>query len=212
MPNQPQSLQELAEALLFRYRYLIISLVFGLSLLGFGAAILGSNLFEETKVEVLGSGVEEVEGVEGSRGIRVEIAGEVQTPGVFEVSEGDRVEELLIKSGGLSASADRSWVEKNLNRAQKLVDGQKIYIPRLGEATKSTESMASTGGMGTKAGDKININSASLKELDSLAGIGAVRAQAIIDNRPYATTQDLVSKKIIPKSVFEDIKEEIIAQ
>ena len=186
--------------------------MFGLSLLGFGAAILGSNLFEETKVEVLGSGVEEVEGVEGSRGIRVEIAGEVQTPGVFEVSEGDRVEELLIKSGGLSASADRSWVEKNLNRAQKLVDGQKIYIPRLGEATKSTESMASTGGMGTKAGDKININSASLKELDSLAGIGAVRAQAIIDNRPYATTQDLVSKKIIPKSVFEDIKEEIIAQ
>ena len=210
MPNQPQKLQELAEALLFRYRYLIISLVFGLSLLGFGAAILGSNLFEETKVEVLGS--TEVGEMGEIREIRVEIAGEVQTPGVFEVSEGDRVEELLIKSGGLSASADRSWVEKNLNRAQKLVDGQKIYIPRLGEATKSTESMASTGGMGTKAGDKININSASLKELDSLAGIGAVRAQAIIDNRPYATTQDLVSKKIIPKSVFEDIKEEIIAQ
>lgn len=55
----------------------------------------------------------------------------------------------------------------------------------------------------------LDINQASLGELDRLPGIGAVRSQKIVDNRPYQKIEDLIIKKIIPRSVFEQIKDKI---
>lgn len=195
----------------FNKRWLLLFGLLGLLFLGLGVFSLGQNILGETKVEILGS---EADGE--VREIRVEIAGQVQNPGVYEIKGGARVDDLLILAGGLSAQADRAWVEKNLNRAGKLVDGQKVYVPKLGETTvyglQSTagKNSAAVGSQSTVS-NKININSASLKELDSLEGIGAVRAQAIIDNRPYSTIDELSTKKIIPKSIFEKIKDEIVA-
>ena len=84
--------------------------------------------------------------------------------------------------------------------AQELEDGQKVYIPSQGE----TGEVA-----GESVKGKININSASVSELDSLWGIGEARAKAIIENRPYASVDDLLDKKVIPANVFEAIKDEI---
>lgn len=209
MSAQPQNLQQLAEALLYRYRYFVISLVLGIASLGLGAALLSSNLFEETKVEVLSAKSESQEEV--GEEIVAEISGSVESPGVYKLAVEARIDDLLVQAGGLSSQADRSWVEKNLNRASKLVDGQKIYIPEVGEIAINQTSNSNSETGTTNISGKVNINSASLKELDKLSGIGEVRAQAIIDNRPYATTEELVSKKVLPKSIFDKIKEEIVA-
>jgi len=61
-------------------------------------------------------------------------------------------------------------------------------------------------------GGLIDINTASEKDLDALPGIGEARAKAIIKGRPYKGKDDLVKKKIIPQSVYDGIKDKIIAK
>ena len=72
------------------------------------------------------------------------------------------------------------------------------------EATKKPEA--------APAGDLMDINSASEAQLASLKGIGDVRAKAIVKGRPYKGKDDLLRKKIVPKNVYEDIKDQIIAK
>ena len=136
----------------------------------------------------------------------VDLEGGVERPGIYELPTDSRVNDVLVRAGGLSATADREWAAKNLNLAQKLIDGAKIYIPLVGETTKDIEQ---SGGAVAGVTKKININTASASELDTLWGIGEVRAEAIIDNRPYQSVEELKSKKIIPSNVYERIKDEI---
>jgi len=65
--------------------------------------------------------------------ISIDIEGAVQNPGLYSVSSASHLQDGLIASGGLSANADRDWISKNLNLAENLTDGIKIYIPRIGE-------------------------------------------------------------------------------
>jgi len=58
----------------------------------------------------------------------------------------------------------------------------------------------------------MDINSATKEQLDTLPGIGAARADAIIKGRPYKGKDDLVGKNIIPQSVYDGIKDKIIAK
>ena len=58
----------------------------------------------------------------------------------------------------------------------------------------------------------IDINRATAEELMTLKGIGEARAKAIIKGRPYARKDDLVRKKIMPQSIYDDIKDKIIAK
>jgi competence protein ComEA len=81
------------------------------------------------------------------------------------------------------------------------------------EASKDTKKAADTKSTdATKKGDLMDINSASEKELATLKGIGDVRAAAIVKGRPYKGKDDLVQKKIIPQSVYDGIKDQIIAK
>lgn len=138
--------------------------------------------------------------------IKVDIEGEVAKPGVYELSADSRFQDLLILAGGLGGEANRDWVAKNLNLAMKLTDGGKFYIPKSGETT--SVQLSSSGG--TKASEKININTASSQELDTLPGIGPATAQKIISNRPYQTIEELKDKKAVSTSVFEKIKDQIV--
>lgn len=58
----------------------------------------------------------------------------------------------------------------------------------------------------------LDLNSASAEELDKLPGIGTARAAAIIKGRPYKGKDELVQKKIIPQSVYDGIKDKVIAK
>lgn len=141
--------------------------------------------------------------------IAVDIEGAVVKPGLYKLPQGSRIQDSLISAGGLSASADRNYVSKNLNLATKLTDGAKIYIPFLGEAVSNngvlnSANIQSTGGL-------ININNASQAQLESLQGIAQARARDIIAGRPYSSVDELLSKKIVGAKVFDQIKDKISA-
>src|SRR3989344_5438385 len=134
--------------------------------------------------------------------IFIDIEGAVVKPGLYELSKDSRVHDGLIAAGGLDSTADREFVAKNLNMAVRLIDGVKIYIPRVGEA-ESIKSITSIKGSAQALTDQININSATEQELDALPGIGPVTAQKIISGRPYGAVDELLSKKVIGSKVFE---------
>lgn len=168
---------------------------------------LSGNNFTGSKVEILDN--QKVSTTSGE--LVLEVSGAVEKPGVYKLSIGSRVNDLLVAAGGLSVDADRSWVDKNINKAAKLVDGQKVYIPAESEvlaANTSSENIGDNGG-GATFGSLININSASQKELESLVGIGPTYAANIIEQRPYSDVSELTSKKIIPQKTFDKIKDKI---
>lgn len=146
--------------------------------------------------------------------VKVDIQGAVVQPGVREIPYNSRIDDVLNAAGGLSPKADRTYVSKNINLAQVVVDGMKIYIPSLGEApvtTMSSNSVAKQTNSNPTLTPSMNINTASSEELERLSGVGPVTAQKIIQGRPYQTISDLQTKKIVSASVFAKIKDDITA-
>ncbi|MCX6791609.1 MAG: ComEA family DNA-binding protein [Candidatus Gottesmanbacteria bacterium] len=129
--------------------------------------------------------------------LTVDVEGAVASPGVYTLPGGARVEDAIAAAGGLERDADDALFAKTMNRAAKLVDGGKIYIPSLSSSPQSPQSPLSP---------LVSVNSGSQSELDSLPGVGPVTAQKIIDNRPYQTLDDLVTKKAIGPSLYEKLK------
>jgi len=184
------------------YRQQIYLGLAGLILMGIGVLTIFGFQQKEPAIEIISSQDETKSG-----SIFIDLQGAVEKPGVYEMLTNSRLNDLLILAGGLSSGADREWIETNLNLAQKLVDGAKIYIPERSEALRSFDE----GGQVKSVSNKININQASLTQLDSLWGIGEKRAADIVKNRPYQTVEELVKRKIIPQNVYEKIKDEVVA-
>lgn len=139
--------------------------------------------------------------------IKVDLQGAVVSPGIFSLEEGSRIADVIVLAGGLSSSADRDWVAKNLNQAAKLVDGGKIYIPSTKEVSsgKSLNNLSNSGDLSSKK--TFSLNSASQTELEALPGIGPVTAGKIIAGRPYQSVEELKSRKVVTASVYEKIKD-----
>lgn len=131
--------------------------------------------------------------------LAVDIEGAVINPGVYQLPAGARVEDAIAVAGGLSDEADEERIAGSINRAAKLSDGAKLYIPKKGDAASPVGDL----------GNLLNINSASASDLEALPGIGLVTAKKIIDGRPYQTLEELVSKKAISQSLFEKLKEQL---
>ena len=176
-----------------RLKLLVFGLFFaGLFLLAIGAGIF---LFRNSESS------DEIEIISASQGQRivVHVDGAVAKPGVYELTDSARVSDAVSVSGGLSDSADTAKV----NLAAKVTDGQKIYIPKVGE--QSTGTLQSTAG--DSVSGLVNINTASESQLDTLPGIGPVTAQKIIASRPYSSPEELLTKKAVGQSVYEKIKD-----
>ncbi len=140
-------------------------------------------------------------------GILVDVSGAIVNPGVYELPFQARLKDAIVRAGGFVPETDSEYIAKNLNLAARLTDGAKIYIPFQGEKRSQNTVGNNTGVQNTAS--QININSASISELDTLPGVGPATAQKIIDGRPYQSIDDLLNKKITGKSVFEKIKEKI---
>ncbi len=188
------------EALFERFRIPIIIASIGIVLIGAGILFFLKSSSPEEKIEIISS----ENPVSGT--IFADIEGAVEKPGVYELSSGSRLQDLLVAAGGFSAEADRVWVEKTLNRAQKLKDGDKFYIPKKGEGLQLQKTQS--GVLSTQKG-LVNVNTASQSELEALWGIGPVTAQKIIGNRPYSQVSDLLTKKILGSNVYQRIAEQL---
>ncbi|MCW1949376.1 MAG: ComEA family DNA-binding protein [Candidatus Shapirobacteria bacterium] len=136
--------------------------------------------------------------------VTIDVGGEVINPGIYTLDKEARVNEALVVAGGLSAKADRDWVEKNLNKAEKLVDGQKLYIPKVGENVL---------GSNTTEIKIVRINSATVEQLDTLNGIGPAMAERIVDYRTknggFKNVEELKLVSGIGDKLFEKIKDEV---
>jgi len=154
--------------------------------------------------------------------IFVDISGAVNKPGVYKFKNFSRINDAVQKAGGLSYAADEKYFYRNYNLSAFIYDQEKIYIPYHWEISSGIfvenprilnylSSIPNIQNAQTKeSSDKVNINEATIDELDELPGVGVVTAQKIIQSRPYSTIDELLSKKVVNSGVFENIKSEIV--
>jgi len=124
----------------------------------------------------------------------VHVAGCVRHPDVYELASGSRVTDAVKAAGGALGSAKLDA----LNLARVLVDGEQVYVSTAAEAALGgggEAAGASAGGAGAVAGGKLNLNTATAEQLDTLPGVGPATAKKIIDDRsangPFTSVADL---------------------
>ena len=133
--------------------------------------------------------------------VRVYVTGAVRHPGVYPLDGGQRWIDALEAAGGATEDADLTAVDL----ARRARDEETILVPRLGESAVS----------GVSRDPLIDINAASAEELETLPGVGEVRAGDIVRSRqedgPFASVDELLERELVPASVFEKIAELVVA-
>jgi competence protein ComEA len=143
--------------------------------------------------------------------IVVHAAGAVVEPGVHEVAAGSRVADLLDAAGGATPDADLDRV----NLAAPLADGQRLYVPRRGEASPPVvaEGGGGTGASGASSADSgpIDINTADVDALDALPGVGPSTASAIVEHReskgPFTSVDQLLDVRGIGPAKLDALRD-----
>ena len=169
--------------------------------------------------------------------VKVDIKGAIKNPGVYELNANDRVEDVILKSGGILDEADisvinlskkvfdemviiiytKEEVEKMLNGEDVIIDNiitdKEVIFPDIkNDATINNTSSSNKVDENETTVNKsiININTATIDELDSLPGIGNSKAQNIIDyrniNGNFETIEDIMNVNGIGTAIYEQIK------
>ena len=172
----------------------------GIGLLSLGYGLIASSP-QVSQPEIIIQ--EEIREEDAGGLIVVDVSGAVTKPGVYELESDARMRDVVRVSGGIKEDADQAYIAKNINLAQKVNDGEKVYIPFANEQVLAGNSSS------TQAQGKISINSSDLSTLETLPGVGPVTAGKIISNRPYQSLEDLVTKKSVGQSLFDKIKDQI---
>jgi competence protein ComEA len=167
---------------------------------------INSELPSYLASDLLLDGADSQRGVESLR-IAVHVVGAVQQPGVYYLAAGSRGDDAVRLAGGATAQADM----RRINLAAVLVDGQQLLIPRIGEripnnSVPNTVPKAPRNGMPTL----IDINQATVADLDRLPGVGPSTAQAIVDHRtrngPFASVDDLLAVRGIGPAKLAELR------
>lgn len=142
----------------------------------------------------------------GSELLVVHVAGAVQTPGVYRLTAGSRVIDAVQAAGGMAPDSNSDAI----NLAASLTDGERVYVPRVGEVVPVVAA-GSTGGSGSGApSGPVNLNSATADDLDTLPGVGPATAAAILAYRdqhgPFASVEDLGEVNGIGPAKIEAIR------
>lgn len=136
-----------------------------------------------------------------TKDIYIDISGAIKIPGVYKLKSGDRVQDAIIKSGNLLDNAHKEWIQKKLNLASTLSDGQKIYIPFESESILGLQNQTNA--------NLININQATASELEKLPRIGPAIATKIVEYRQnngnFNSIEDIKQVPGISESLYQDI-------
>jgi competence protein ComEA len=149
--------------------------------------------------------------------LRVDVAGAVRTPGVYTLPPASIIADAIAAAGGPAndAALDR------VNKAMPLTHGMQVYVPHVADAATpqpvapvpakaAVAPLPETSPGGASAdGALVDLNTATLAELDTLPGVGPATAQRIIDGRPYGAIEDLMRVKGIGQATFDKLKERI---
>ncbi len=160
----------------------------------------GDIIFSEDNLETA-----DIETVDAEKKlITVHVVGSVSNPGVYHLPEDSRVDDAILKAGGFTPDADM----ERINLARPLIDGEQILVPEMlknGEDIDLSTAPEETG--------MVNINRASVSELETLSGIGETRGRAIVqyreENGPFASIEDIMEVPNIGAGIFEGIKDQI---
>lgn len=138
--------------------------------------------------------------------IVVDLKGFVVKPGIYTLDTGSRMHELIQMAGGFQKNAN----EKQINLAEELSDQQLVYVPSFDE---EVTALPSGSGSLEKKQEKLNINTATLEELQTLSGIGLKKAQAIIEyreeNGSFKTVDGLKEIAGIGEKTVEKLRDSI---
>lgn len=140
----------------------------------------------------------------------IDVGGAVARPGVYRLPEGSRVADAIEAAGGYGGTVDAALVDRQLNLAAVVRDGEKVRVPARGDA-------ATTGGDGGGGGDGaaaagsglVDLNQAPADALDTLPGVGPATVAKIVaarEERPFASVDDLLARKVVGAATLEKLR------
>lgn len=148
--------------------------------------------------------------------ITVYVSGAVARPGLYELPAGIRAQAAIEAAGGFTEAAN----QEKVNLAKKLKDGSQVNVPAVKGSKKTAGSMdipakKADRSSQQKQADLVNINTASIAELDALPGVGEVTAQRIVDYRqqhPFTCIEDIMQVRGIGEAKFNKMKDRLTVQ
>jgi competence protein ComEA len=180
-----------------------------------GAIVVeGASLAVESAIGDRGSSPEP--GSTGAVGkqLVVDVQGAVVRPGVIHLPGGSRVGDAIAAAGGFGPRVAAERVGRELNLAALLRDGDQIFVPSRDDSAVPAGGGSRSPGASPGTGP-IDLNHASASELDALPGIGPVTANKIIaarDEQPFASVDELRSRKVVGAATFEKIKDLVVVR
>lgn len=198
----------------------------GLAALLIGAAVVLAVGSGQGSVAVEGAGAAVLRPSErpaGSAAIAVsgelivDVQGAVLRPGVVRLPAGARVADAIAAAGGYGPRVAVERLGRVLNLAAALRDGDQVVVPSRDEPAPAATAPAPVGRPGSSSGGSspVNLNRATASELDALPGIGPVTVAKIIaarDEQPFASLEDLRTRKVLGAATLEKIKDLVVVR
>ena len=145
----------------------------------------------------------------------IDVVGKVRRPGIVTVPKGSRVYEAIDAAGGVKGRVDTT----SLNMARELADGEQILVGLdpvevAGAPAAPGSPASSTAGGAAPTGAKVDLNTATLEQLDTLPGVGPVTAQAILGwretNGRFGSVDDLLDVKGIGEATLAELRDLVV--
>jgi len=144
----------------------------------------------------------------------VDVQGAVVRPGIVHLPTGSRVADAIAAAGGYGPRVDADRVGQALNLAALVKDGDQVVVPSRDDRGPTTPTGAGASGA-TGGGGPVDLNHATVAELDALPGIGPVTAAKIVaarDEQAFASVDDLRTRKILGAATFDKVKDLVVVR
>lgn len=190
------------------FMVILITLLVGIYLMVNKEPQVDTTMWEETSLTTTTEVATDATKERAETMIYVDIKGAVKVPGIYQLKNQQRIWDALALAGGVSEEADTTQV----NYAQKVKDQMIIYVPKKGESVaQSLETLQESAPAQQNQEEKINLNTATEAELQTISGIGAKKAQEIIRFRdeqgPFKTVEELKNVPGIGEKTVERLKD-----